>query len=197
MLLKVFNGSDEVLRGLPFCYAYIDDLLVGSRNEEEHHRHLEILFKRLQKSSIIINKDRCVFGASELNFLGYHVSEHGIQPQSQKIEALLGFPRPSSIGKLRKFLSLFNFYHRFIPHCTAICKPLYELLTKAQHRGILNWNAPEIEAFQASKQALAHAALLVHPKPDAPANVMVDASVAFVRCNARRDDGPEHSGGGR
>jgi hypothetical protein len=64
---------DEVLRGLDFCFAYLDDVLVYSRSLEEHERHLRVLFGRLHSYGIIINPAKCVFPASEVNFLGYHV----------------------------------------------------------------------------------------------------------------------------
>uniref|UniRef100_A0A5S6QYE8 RNA-directed DNA polymerase n=1 Tax=Trichuris muris TaxID=70415 RepID=A0A5S6QYE8_TRIMR len=167
---------DQVLRGLPFCYAYIDDLLIASTSQQEHLKHLEILFSRLQQFSIVINVQKCVFGATELDFLGHRVNEHGIQPLPQKVDVLLRFPRPTSVSKLRRFLGLINFYHRFIPHCASICKPLYELSNGSRRNGTVNWNSTEIQAFHEVKQALANAAMLLHPKPDAPTNVMVDAS---------------------
>jgi len=46
---------DEVIRGLDFCYAYIDDILVASKSEEEHLQHLRMLFNRLQEYGVVIN----------------------------------------------------------------------------------------------------------------------------------------------
>jgi hypothetical protein len=64
---------DEVLRGLDFCFAYLDDILVFSRSLEEHEQHIRSLFNRLQTYGIIINPTKCVFWASEVTFLGYKV----------------------------------------------------------------------------------------------------------------------------
>ncbi|CAK9811170.1 Transposon Tf2-6 polyprotein [Anthophora plagiata] len=62
---------DEVLRGLDFCYAYLDDILVASRNEAEHKEHVEQLFSRLNRYGITINSAKCVFAVKELRrFLG-------------------------------------------------------------------------------------------------------------------------------
>ena len=69
---------DEVLRGLDFVYAYIDDFLVASSSEAEHLTHLESLFQRLLEYGVVINPSKCVFGASSLDFLGHHVSPTGI-----------------------------------------------------------------------------------------------------------------------
>ena len=62
---------DEVLRGLDFCYAYIDDILVASSSEEEHLQHLELVFQRLKHYGAVINPAKCVFGATQVRFLGY------------------------------------------------------------------------------------------------------------------------------
>jgi hypothetical protein len=62
---------DEVLRGLDFCFAYLDDILIFSRSLEEHEQHLRALFAQLQRYGIIINPAKCVFRAPEVTFLGY------------------------------------------------------------------------------------------------------------------------------
>ena len=71
---------DQVLRGLPFCYVYIDDLLIASKAPEQHKEHLCAVFKRLQQHGIIINPQKCKFGVASLEFLGHLVDSSGIHP---------------------------------------------------------------------------------------------------------------------
>ena len=59
---------DQVLRGLPLCYAYIDDVLIASATPDEHKKHLRLTFNRLKEYGIIINPTKCVLGASSLHF---------------------------------------------------------------------------------------------------------------------------------
>ena len=66
----------EVIRGLPFVYTFIDDLLIASETAEEHKQHLNILFASLSEYGVIINPAKCVFGVSNLDFLGHHVDVH-------------------------------------------------------------------------------------------------------------------------
>lgn len=61
---------DEVLCELDFCFAYIDDILVTSSSEEEHQRHLKVLFARLRDYGVVINPSKCVFGQTSVQFLG-------------------------------------------------------------------------------------------------------------------------------
>ena len=69
---------DQVLRGLHFCYAYIDDVLVTSANAEEHEEHLRAVFQRLSEHGIIINPDKCELGVPQLNFLRHKIMRQGI-----------------------------------------------------------------------------------------------------------------------
>ncbi|BHF80912.1 hypothetical protein SprV_0702404000 [Sparganum proliferum] len=86
--------ADKVLRGLPFVYTYIDDLLVASSNAEEHMEHLATVFDRLQQFGVVLNPSQCVFGVSSLEFLGNLVDIHGIHPLSSKVAAIRDFPPP-------------------------------------------------------------------------------------------------------
>ena len=62
---------DQVLRGVSFCYVYIDDLLIASATPEEHKQHLRIVFESLKQHEIIINSQKSKFGVSNLDFLGH------------------------------------------------------------------------------------------------------------------------------
>ena len=71
---------DQVLQGLTFCYAYIDDIIIASTSREEHKTHLRQLLQRLSYHGIVINPAKYVLGVSELDFLGHRVNAQGIQP---------------------------------------------------------------------------------------------------------------------
>ena len=71
---------DEVLRGLPFVFCYVDDVLIFSKSEAEHSDHLKAVFQRLSHYGLILNKDKCQFGLSEIQFLGHVITNEGIRP---------------------------------------------------------------------------------------------------------------------
>lgn len=172
---------DQVTRGLDFVYAYIDDLLVASTSEEEHEKHLRLLFSRLQDYGVVINPKKCEFGAPELDFLGHHITSEGISPLTDKVSAIRDARTPTSLKSLRSFLGLVNFYRRFIPDCAKILTPLTDLLGTRGKRGkrsrkALEWTPKCEEAFREIKEALARVALLAYPDVDAPLSLMVDAS---------------------
>ena len=168
---------DQVLCGFHFCYVYIDDVLIASQTTEEHRNHLCLVLQRFNEYGIIINPTKCMLGVQKLHFLGHHVTQQGITPLPEQVQTIRDFPQPRTLRKLREFLGLVNFYHRFIPQCATILTPLNSLLkyTSTNSR-TLQWTPAATTAFQEIKDTLANATLLVHPKPDALVNIMTDAS---------------------
>ena len=122
-----------------------------------------------------------MFRVKELAFLGHHISNSGIRPLEDKVQAVKYFPRPCTQRKLLEFLGLINFYHRFLNHGAAILKPLNDLLAAPTGRKKeLEWTDSALKAFTAAKVALAHATLLLHPVLNAPTSLMTDASDVAV-----------------
>jgi hypothetical protein len=168
---------DQVLHGLPFCYTYIDDLLIASTSPEEHLQHLRLVFERLRQHGIVINPSKCVFGVKELDFLGHHINSNGITPLKDKVQVICDFPQPDSQRKLRQFIGLVNFYHRFLPHGAELMQPLHALITHSKQKSqAIDWHDTALAAFTATKEALAKATLLSYPTPDAPTCLLTDAS---------------------
>ena len=169
---------DEVLRGLPFCFAYIDDLLIASPDEASHRQHLEQVFSRLQDYGVQINVDKSEFGVASLTFLGHTITPAGITPLATKCEAIQQFPKPSTQRQLKEFLGMVNYYNRFIPHCSLLLQPLHTMI-KPCKRGqsvTLTWTPDTDAAFLAAKKALSDAVLLSFPAPDTEVSIATDAS---------------------
>lgn len=168
---------DEVIHDLDFCYAYIDDLLIASATYEEHLKHLEQLFQRLQDYGIMINPSKCIFGKNEITFLGHTITKNGIKPLQDKVDTVRNCSLPSTVKQLRRFLGMINFYRRFIPNAATIQSPLNKyLIGKKSNNSPIEWTDESKNAFLQIKEALAQAALLAHPSPSAPLSLMVDAS---------------------
>jgi hypothetical protein len=85
---------------------------------------------------MVLNPATCVFGVSELDFLGYRVTAHGIRPLDDKVSAVRNFPQPSTLRGLCEFLGMVNFYHRFIPNSARIL----QLLNRLQSTAHITWH---------------------------------------------------------
>ncbi|KII61927.1 Transposon Ty3-G Gag-Pol polyprotein [Thelohanellus kitauei] len=169
---------DSVVQDLPFLYVYLDDILVFSNSVKEHLEHLKRLFERLHSNHLMINLEKCKFGTSTIDFLGYHVSQEGIIPLPEKVEAIYSFPKPISKKELQQFNGMINHYHRFIPAVANLMKPLYCALKNKSK--LVVWSDEMDVAFQKVKEALAKATLLVYPQPNAPLALTTDASTIAV-----------------
>lgn len=169
----------QVLRGLDeSTFSYVDDLLIYSPDEESHKCHLHEVFKRLTEYGLCINTEKCEFGKENLNFLGYQVSAAGIQPPTEKTEAISTFPKPKTVEELRRFLGMLNFYRDALPKQADKQMELNKYLHNAKKRdkSLIQWTSAAEEAFEQCRDSIKEAATLSHPIPGAPLHIMTDAS---------------------
>lgn len=159
-------------------FAYVDDILIASDNEEQHLEDLRCLFQRLSLYNLKINTEKSQFGVKEINFLGHTLSPEGITPPPGKVEAIEGYSLPERYKGLRRFLGIINFYNKFIPNAAVIMKPLTELLTGKGTTGCrrVKYTEEAKEAFERTKMALASATKLAYPLQNATVAIMSDAS---------------------
>jgi hypothetical protein len=167
---------DEVLRGLDFCYRYIDDLLIASSSLEEHLQHLQLVLERLEQHGLLVNVPKCLFWCFITGVPWTLVDSSGIRLLEDKVEAVPNFPQPTSQRKLR---GLVNLYRWFVPRCAILLQPLNLLLSKSPCKALV-WPDAATSAFTSVKDALADTALLVHPEAGAPTCIMANASDAAV-----------------
>ena len=169
---------DQIMGDLPYCFCYMDNILVASRNEHKHLQHLRQVFQRLQDNGLVVNFAKCEFSRSEMTFLGHTVSAEGIRPLRKHIKALENFPAPTDKVSVQRFLGLFNFFRRFVPAAAKILAPLSDLLKLPAKNFKMTDTA--LKAFADAKKALCTAALLRHPVPGARLALTTDASDTHV-----------------
>lgn len=169
---------DQVLKGLPFVFKYIDDIQVASKNHDDHLQHLRIVFERLREHGLKINVSKCEFGKSEINFLGFIINENGIRPNDEKVAAIQNVELPKMAKDLRKFIASLNFYRRCIPKAAESQGILQKLIigNKKNDKTIIEWNDDSKVAFEKCKLEIKTATLLAHPCGSARLNLFVDAS---------------------
>lgn len=169
---------DGLVRGLDFCFPYIDDILIASRDKVEHEEHLRILFSRLNENGVVINVQKCTFGQPKVTFIGYSVSGEGLKPLEDKVHAIQNFPPPQTVKGLRRFLGMLNFYRRFLKNAAELQAPLNDLLVGNDKKGSkpVPWTPKLLDIFKLCKESLSDAAMLVHPVPGAKLALVTDAS---------------------
>lgn len=170
--------NSAVLQGLDFLFSYLDDVIIASDDELQHKEHLKQVFERFEKYGITINIAKCSFGQEKLNFLGHDVSQEGIKPLAEKVQAIVEFPKPETVEQLRRFLGMYNFYRPHIPHAAQAQSELdgYLVNTRKRDKTPIVWTAEADAAFLECKSGLQEAAILAHPRQDATLALMTDAS---------------------
>lgn len=169
---------NEVTQDLNFVFVNIDDILVFSQTAEEHKQQLRTLFNRLREYGLQINPAKCVLGQSQVQFLGYMVTEKGIHPLPDRVAAIKNFKLPEMVFQLKSFLATINYYRRFIPKAVENQSLLQQLIpgNKKNDTSKITWTEELILAFENCKNDLADNTLLVHPVHDAELSLEIDAS---------------------
>jgi hypothetical protein len=113
-----------------FVVVFIDDILIYSKNLEDHARHLHIVLQRLRDHHLYAKFSKCEFWLNTVKFLGHTISSNGISVNPSKVQEVLDWKSPTSVHQIRSFLGLAGYYHHFIPNFSRIAKPMIELLKK-------------------------------------------------------------------
>ncbi|KAF8077387.1 hypothetical protein N665_1041s0002 [Sinapis alba] len=108
--------------------VYIDDMLVKSLIAKDHIQHLSECFETLNKYRMKLNPAKCTFGVTSGEFLGYIVTQRGIEANPKQISAVLDLPDPKMSREIQRLNGRVAALNRFISRCTDKCLPFYELL---------------------------------------------------------------------
>ena len=158
---------DSIFMDVGCVFVYIDDILVFSESEEQHHSDLEKVLSLLEENNLKISIDKCQFYKSNIEFLGYNASAEGLKPTAQKVKDIKNFPEPTDSKSLRRFLGMINFYRKLIPQAADVLLPLTEAIKHNPAAKTLELGPPEKEAFVKIKDILAEVSTLTHPDPNA------------------------------
>ncbi|KAI3712629.1 hypothetical protein L1987_71189 [Smallanthus sonchifolius] len=162
-----------------FVIVFIDDILIYSKNKEEHEEHLRLILELLKREQLYAKFSKCEFWIREVQFLGHVVNEKGIHVDPSKIEAIKNWAAPTTPTEVRQFLGLAGYYRRFIEGFSKIAQPPTALTQKGK---TYNWGDNQESAFQHLKQKLCSAPILALPEGTDDFVVYCDASIQGLGC---------------
>ena len=167
--------------------AYIDDLLIYAKTEEEHDKIVKEVLRRLRANRLAVSAEKCSWKQSEVEFLGYVIGREGIKMSEEKVKGVLEWKSPASLVETQAFLGFANFYRRFIKDYSRVARPITEL-TKATTKD-WKWTPEAEQAFSELKNRFTSAPILAHFDPQRPVIVETDASdFALGAVLSQRDD---------
>ena len=164
---------ETVLQGLPSVSIYLDDILVTGKSVDDHCRNLEAVLSRLEDAGFRLKQEKCAFLLPSVEYLGHLITAQGLQPSTDKVEAVQKAPPPQDVSQLKSFLGLVNYYGKFLPDLSSVLAPLYSLLQKETE---WKWGMDQQKAFAEVKQLLTSDCLLVHYDQDKELLLACDAS---------------------
>ena len=151
-----------VLTGLQWsiCLIYLDDVIIFSKNFDDHLRRMEEVFGKLREAGLKLKPQKCRFLQKEVTYLGHVVSENGVSTDPSKVSKILDWPIPRNVSELRSFLGLASYYRRFIKDFAKIAVPLHRLTEKNKP---FVWSESCLEAFNELKRELTNHPILAYP----------------------------------
>jgi hypothetical protein len=156
-----------------FVCIYLDDILVYSRNPEEHVAHLKAVFELMDRHKLYTNMAKCKFNTTEVKFLGHIIGHNTVKPDPAKVQAVVDWPVPADVHQLRSFLGLVNYFSKFIDQHARVAQPLTALLRK---QAVFQVGPPQMQAFEELKALLVSSPVLAIADVSKPFQVVVDAS---------------------
>ncbi|XP_061584204.1 LOW QUALITY PROTEIN: uncharacterized protein K02A2.6-like [Cololabis saira] len=181
---------EGILRGIPHCSVFLDDILLSGPTETEHLKTLEEVLQRIEDHGLRLKRQKCSFLQNEVMYLGHMIDRNGLRPVTEKMAAIKDAPTPKTVSELKSYLGLLNYYHRFLPNLSSLLSPLHSLLRKDVR---WSWGPTQQEAFEMSKTLLQSSQVLVHYDTKKEVVLACDASPYGVGAvlSHRMPDGSE------
>ena len=170
---------NKVIKGLPFAFGYLDDVLIHSPDIETHLQHIRTFFQRLREAVLKLKDSKCNYFKTHVQYLGHLVSGKEIRPLPEKLDSIKKMPAPTTPKEIKQFLGLVGYYRKFIPRFADIARPMTNL-TKQDIP--FEWTIQCQAAFELLKEAIITSPILKYPDPSKRYTLFTDASKYAWAC---------------
>ena len=163
--------------------VYVDDMLVKIRREEDHLRDLKETFDTLRSYNMKLNPGKCAFGVTAGKFLGFMVSQRGIEVNPDKIQAIMEMKPPRNVKEVQSLNGKVATLNRFVLRATDKCLPFFCTLKKS-----FEWTDECQQAFEELKAYLSAPPLLSASQPGEKIFLYLAVSPATVSATLIREE---------
>jgi len=189
MPFGVCNGAGTMQRNVDialkefykFAKPYQDDIIIWSKDIEEHNKQLELVLSKLYICGLMPNWDKCEWFKESVTYCGHVISNNKIIIDKSRIKAIELINNPKDIRQLRSFLGMTNYLRDFIPSYSDITEPLFKVI----RNGNFFWSREQQKSFEDIKRAISSAPALSSPGPGVY-HLYTDASNIAVGYHLRK-----------
>jgi hypothetical protein len=164
--------------------VFIDDILIFSKTEEEHEKHLRMVLEKLRSNQLYVKFSKCEFWLTEVTFLEHVISAAGVSVDPSKVKDMLNWVPPMNASEIWSFLGSVGYYRQFINDFSKIAKPMTRLLEKNKD---FDWTEECQANFEELKKPLTSAPMLILPDITKTFDIYCDASRQGSRCVLMQD----------
>jgi hypothetical protein len=159
--------------------VFIDDILVFSKTEEEHEKHLRLVLEKLRSNKLYTKFSKCEVWLTKVTFTRHVISAGGVSVDPGKAKDVLNLMPPTTASEIWSFLGLAGYYRRFIKDFSKIAKSMTKLLEKNK---ALEWTAECQASFEELRKRLTSAPVLVLLDLTKKFDIYYDASRRGLGC---------------
>uniref|UniRef100_A0A670ILS5 Gypsy retrotransposon integrase-like protein 1 n=1 Tax=Podarcis muralis TaxID=64176 RepID=A0A670ILS5_PODMU len=178
----------HVLAGLLYkkCVCFLDDILIFSESPEAHESDVKEVLQRLREHRLYAKLEKCQFDVTEVDFLGYRLSDRGLAMDSAKVRAVLDWKSPRTRKEVQRFVGFANFYRKFIRGFARETAAITDTLSSKKKK--FTWTDQAEQSFRRLKSLFASEEQLLHVNPGRPMRVETDASDRAVGAVLLQED---------
>ena len=170
---EIYQREIELaLAGLP-CVNISDDIIIGGKSKIQLKFRQNLVLERLRERNLTINLKKSKFMQKSVLYMGHTLSANGISADKLRVAAINALAAPQNVQELQSFLGMVTYCSKFLPNFSTVTEPLRRLLKKNVP---WKWGDPQHRAFEELKRLLLSSETLSFFDPDAPTEVMTDAS---------------------
>jgi hypothetical protein len=176
----------DALAGIPGVEVFIDDIFIHGKTDEEHDERFDLVLQRLVDNQFTPNLAKIQKKKRKVKFLGHVIGEGQVEPDPDKIRALLEAPEPTSRKDLKSFIGALAWNRKYIPNVHDLCAPFRDLM---KERTPWRWEESHAEAFTAIKTKMREVLPLMSIRNGEPMILGTDASsYGLGACLTQKDE---------
>ena len=162
---------DLIMEGV--VSVYLDDILIYTKDVEEHRRVTRLALDRLRQHKLYLRADKCEFEKTKIEYLGVIISHNRVEMDPVKVSGVSEWPIPENKKDVSSFLGFTNFYRRFIQGFSHHARPLFDLTRRDEK---FNWSEDAQTAFDTMKSLITSSPVLTMPDNSRPYRLESDSS---------------------